>query len=578
MNLFRPVLLTLALAFAGTVAASDQPTLAVGGESSRAAKAETVVQWRQATPAGVARMAFGDLDLTRIAELQKRNERPHIATQIGINRAATEAARALPALRWETVAGGKVARLEIASPDALGLRVGLKVNGLPDGAEMRFAGSLAPDRLVLATAEQIRFQGAAGSRTYWTPVTDGDTQTIELFVPGRTDVSKLSLGVVAISHLLTNSIEQFSLAKAIGDSGSCNVDTVCRVAALGQPFVNTKNAVARMVFTDGGTYTCTGTLLNDTVTATQVPYFYTADHCISNATVAATLNTYWGFEATTCGGSTAATTTQRTGGADYLYSESEATGTDAALLRLKDVPPAGAYFNGWNAAALATGASLLAVHHPQSDLKKSSLGQKMGQDADYHTAAWTSGTTEGGSSGSGLFVLNGANYELRGGLYGGDATCANSGNVNTAGNRDYYSRLDVVYPHLAQWLAPTTNPNPGPTRAYTGAWYVPAESGWGLTATQFDNANQTLFILFFIYDANGVAKWYELGGGWSANDVRSGDVVQSNANQPWSTSFNPALRTFTTVGTATLTFTSATSATMTLTVNGVTRNVTLQKL
>jgi lysyl endopeptidase len=578
MNLFRPVFLALTLAFAGAVGAAAQPPLSVAGEPVRAAKAEPVVVWRQQTPDAVSRMEFSELDTMRIVELQKRNARPNIATQIGINRAASEAGQPLPALRWQTAGDGRTVRFQVSSPDALGMRVGLKVLGLPDGAEMRFAGGLAPDRLVLATAEQIRFQNAAGARTYWSPATDGETQTIEVFLPTGSDVGKLSLEVVEISHLLTNSLEQFSLAKAIGDSGTCNVDTVCRVATLGTHFVNTKNAVARMVFTDGGTFTCTGTLLNDTVAATQVPYFYTADHCIDNATVAATLNTFWGFEATTCGGSTAAANVQRAGGADYLYSESESTGTDAALLRLRDTPPAGAFFNGWNAAVLANSTGVLAVHHPQGDLKKSSLGTKISQDADYHEVGWTSGTTEGGSSGSGLFVLNGsAGYELRGGLFGGSASCANSGNTGNTSNRDYYSRLDQVYPDLQQWLAPTATA-PGPTRNYTGAWYVPSESGWGFTAFQYDNAQQVLFVLFFIYDGAGNAKWYELAGGWSANDVRSGDVMQSNANQAWGPSFNPALRTFTPAGTATLTFTSATTATLSFTVNGVTRNVTVQKL
>ena len=222
---------------------------------------------------------------------------------------------------------------------------------------------------------------------------------------------------------------------------------------------------------------------------------------------------------------------------------------------------------------------MLAVHHPQGDLKKSSLGQRLGQDEYQNEVGWTSGTTEGGSSGSGLFTATGAggSYELRGGLYGGFASCANSGSLSNTNNRDYYSRLDKVYDDIDQYLAPTTNAV-GPTRDYTGAWYVPSESGWGFTAFQYDNEDQVLFILFFIYDANGVAKWYELGGGWSATDVRTGDVVESRANQPWSTSFNPALRTFTSVGNASLSFTSATTASLTITVNGVTRTVGVQKL
>lgn len=581
MNLFKtfPLALTLALGVASAAAsAATAPVTRVDGEPTLGAKAEVVVNWR-APAAATSRMVMRDLDLMRIAELQKRNRRDNVAVQIGIGRKLSEAATAMPALRWTKVAGGSVARLEVGSPDALGLRVGLAFDSIPAGAELRAAGSLAPDRIQLATGEQLRWQYRTAG-TYWSPSTDGDRQTLELFVPEGTRTALVRMRVVEVSHLLSNSIERFSLAKAIGDSDFCEVDVICRTATLGANYVNTKNAVARMVFTVGGdSYTCTGTLLADTVTTTQIPYFWTADHCIDNATVAATLNTFWGFEATTCGSGIAAANTQRAGGADYLFSDNGATGTDAALLRLRDTPPAGAFFNGWNANVLNNGVGVLAVHHPQGDLKKSSLGSKVSQDTTLHEVGWTSATTEPGSSGSGLFTSTGTGgaYELRGGLYGGTASCANTGSIGNTQNRDYYSRLDVVYDDVKAWLAPTSTA-PGPTRDYTGAWYVPTESGWGLTAFQYDNASKTLFVLFFIYDANGVAKWYELGGGWTANDVRSGQVMESNAGQPWSTTFNPSLRTFTPVGTATLTFSSATTANLSFTVNGVTRNVVVQKL
>lgn len=577
---FKRFTYALLLALGVSSSATAAEITRAAGEASLAPKAEQVVTWRTET-AAASRLTLRELDLARIAEVQKRNQRDRIAVQIGVPRAIAEAAAPMPALRWTKAGTGSVARIEVGSPDALGLRVGLQFDAMPAGAELRAAGSLAPDRLQFASAEQLRWQHKT-ARTYWTPMTDGDRQTIELYVPAGADTAAIKLRVVEVSHLLTNSIERFSLAKAIGDSGSCNVDTVCRVGTLGQNFVNTKNSVARMVFTIAGqgSYTCTGTLLADTVAATQIPYFWTADHCIDNQTVASTLNTFWGFEATTCGGSVAAANVQRSGGADFLYSDDGGTGTDAALLRLRDTPPAGAFFNGWNATVLANGASVLAVHHPQGDLKKSSLGSKVTQDADLHEVGWTSGTTEQGSSGSGLFTATGTGgaYELRGGLYGGSASCANTGSIGNTQNRDWYSRLDAVYDNVKQWLAPAASAGPGPTRDYTGAWYVPTESGWGFTAFQYDNADKVLFVLFFIYDGNGVAKWYELGGGWSANDVRSGAVVQSNANQPWGATFNPALRNFTTVGNATLTFTSATTATLNFTVNGVTRNVTVQKL
>ncbi|OHE81520.1 MAG: hypothetical protein A2X76_02450 [Lysobacterales bacterium GWF1_69_6] len=570
-TLSAALLLALGLAAGGAFAAS--PPTAMGGEPAITTKAEPVVTWAMAEfPQGMAAThVMAELDPKRILEVQAHNARGgNVPTQIGVNRAVQAP---LQALKWVAAPGGSVARVEITSPDALGMRVGLDVSGLPAGVELRFAGDLLPDRIARVPVEQAKSQLSNG--VYWSPMTDGATQVIEVFAPAGMPTAGLTLAAPQVSHLLTNTIEQFSLTKAIGDSGTCNVDTKCREAALGQDFINAKNAVARMVFTKtGDSYTCTGTLLNDTDGNTQVPYFWTANHCIGNQTVASTLQTFWGFEATVCGGSTAAANTARSGGAAYLYSE---VNTDAALLRLNDTPPAGAYYAGWDANPLAAGASVLAIHHPSGDLKKSSLGNQISQDSYNIEVGWTSGTTEGGSSGSGLFTL-GNGYQLRGGLYGGDATCANSGNLGNSLNRDYYSRLDVVWPQVQSYLAPTPQSfGPSAGRDYTGAWYNPAEAGWGLTVYQYAPPANNLFVMFFIYDQTGKAQWFEFDGTWTATDVRSGNMLQSTAGA-WGPTYNPALRQFTVAGNATLTFTSATTANVTFTVNGATRTIALQKL
>ncbi|KFN50809.1 hypothetical protein N790_04940 [Arenimonas malthae CC-JY-1] len=564
------LLLALGLGAGGAFAAS--PPTAMGGEPAIATKAEPVVTWAMAEfPQGMAAThVMEGLDPKRILEVQAHNARGgNVPTQIGVNRAVQSP---LQALKWVAAPGGSVARVEITSPDALGMRVGLDLSGLPAGVELRFAGDLLPDRITRVPVEQAKSQLANG--VYWSPMTDGATQVIEVFAPAGTPTAGLKLAAPQVSHLLTNTIEQFSLAKAIGDSGACNVDTKCREAALGQNFINAKNAVARMVYTDSGTFTCTGTLLNDTDNTTQVPYFWTANHCIDNQTVASTLITYWGFEATVCGGSTPAANTARSGGAAYLYSEAN---TDAALLRLNDTPPAGAYYAGWDANQVPANANVLAIHHPAGDLKKSSLGNQVSQDSYNIAVGWTSGTTEGGSSGSGLFTL-GNGYQLRGGLYGGSASCANSGSLANTSNRDYYSRLDVVWPQVQPYLAPTPQSfGPTPGRDYTGAWYNPNESGWGLTVYQYAGPAYNTFVMFFIYDQTGKAQWFEMDATWTATDVRSGNLLQSTA-APWGPTYNPANRQFTVAGNATLTFTSATTANVTFTVNGATRTIALQKL
>jgi lysyl endopeptidase len=450
----RLLLAALLSAQAASTLASER----VEGEASRSG-VPAPVHWRLAKATGdtAPRLRYAELSAERIARLHDANRnRIAKATQIGIGRtAANEGARAaLPALQWRAVpGGGHAARFEVTSPVALGLRVGLRFDGLPAAAELRFGGSELPlGDLVLMHGHEVA-SATLPDGVFWTPATDGETQSIEIYVPAGIDPARIQVQAPQLSHLLANSRRNFKIVEKIGESGSCNVDTACRVAELGPGYVHAKNAVAHMVYVKSGvSYVCTGTLLNDTVPGTQEPWFYTAHHCIGNQTVASTLNTYWNYEATSCGSGTSAAQTLVAGGADFLYSDA---GSDAALLRLRNPPPSFATFSGWDSAALATGHPVFAIHHPSGDAKKVSSGQKTAQDAVNHRVAWLNGTTEPGSSGSGLFTATAdGQFLLRGGLYGGDASCANTGSVSNTGNYDWYSRFDVVFPQIRQYLAP----------------------------------------------------------------------------------------------------------------------------
>lgn len=569
----------LALAFSHQAAAVK----AKGEPAKATAKSTAVLQWRSNNfPAtGVAKLGLNDLAPERIAKLHSRNadSKQAKALQIGIARdAAREALKPMSVLKWQVLrSGAKVSRVEIHSPDAFGLRVGIRTVGLVSGSELRFSGSDNPNQVVAAVTGEETRRLVDAKNNYWTPGTDGDTQIIEIYLPKGALAANVRLNVSGVSHLLTNAKENFVVKGAAQQT--CMFNVICRAAELGSNFVNAENSVARITFSDGGsTYLCTGGLLADTVAATQVPYFYTADHCISNQTLANTLNFYWNYETLTCGDSstTATLPSPQTGGATYLYSENGSTGTDGALLRINSAPPAGTFFAGWDSATLANGATIYGIHHPEGFPKKISQGIKETQDAGNHQVGWTSGTTLGGSSGSGLFTIGGDGaWYLRGGLYGGTASCANDGNPATSGNDDWYSRFDVMYPSIAQWLNPT--PTTGPTASHTGPWYNPAESGWGLTWYD-DYANNGFFGLFFIYNASGQPDWYEFAGAWTGSDVHSGNL-RKNTGPAFGTTFDPGQVVKTPVGTYTLTFTSATTATLTFTVGGVTRtNVPLNKL
>jgi hypothetical protein len=259
-------------------------------------------------------------------------------------------------------------------------------------------------------------------------------------------------------------------------------------------------SVMKLVYTRNGmTYLCTGTLIND-AHSSQVPYVYTAAHCIDSQAVAATLNTIWLFEAATCGSKATRSYQQLTGGATLLYVN---TDTDVALVRLSDRAPDGAWFSGWDASTPALGQSMVGLHHPRGDLKKLAIGDVAPYpNTSYLGASWLSGATEPGSSGSGLFTRGDGEYLLRGALRGGSSSCQSSGNLADPSNLDYYSRIDQAFVALQPWLdAPVA-----PIEDFSGLWNNPDEPGWGIALMQAPD--NKVFITWYTYDANGAPAWF----------------------------------------------------------------------
>jgi hypothetical protein len=243
-----------------------------------------------------------------------------------------------------------------------------------------------------------------------------------------------------------------AIGQKIGESDYCERDIVCRTSPP-SGFTSTANAVARMVFTkSGSSYLCTGTLLNNGFSPKKRT-FWTANHCIGTQSVANTLQTYWFYQATTCNGSTVSSSARTLTGGAYLRHNNSAR--DTALLELKTAPPAGAVYAGWSSAAIAaTNTAIEGIHHPAGDVKKYSLGTvtllsgNIDGKGPFYRVRWSTGVTEGGSSGSGLFTVSGGNYQLRGGLYGGLSYCS------APTDPDYYSRFADVYSSFSSYLTP----------------------------------------------------------------------------------------------------------------------------
>jgi trypsin-like peptidase len=358
---------------------------------------------------------------------------------------------------------------------------------------------------------------------------------------------------------------------------TCEHDVMCYQGTWGSE----SNAEARMVFTSGGSsYVCSGTLVADKDAATFIPYFVSANHCIDNQLDASSLQTYWFYRSTACNSGVRGASATVTGGATLLYASPT---TDTSFMRLNSPPPAGALYAGWIVGATPDpGTAVTGIHHPSGGLQKISFGSiadywscsasvdehftcdsASGPASSFYGVDWSTGITEPGSSGSGLFRDNG--HYLVGQLYGGSSSCTGSAS-------DFYGRFDVAYnAALYQWLgnaasAAPTAPVALPALDYSDLWWNRAQSGWGLAITQHDSR---LFAAWYLYDDAGNPLWAVIPGGqWSAANVFSGDLYTATGPDPTG-AFDPARVVRTPVGSASITFSGAGSAVLSYRMDGV---------
>jgi lysyl endopeptidase len=485
---------------------------------------------------------------------------------------------------WTTLGDGrKAVVLEVSSPGAAALRVGFRAAQWPAGSQLRALGNAVGDALnshptMLALGGDHR-----AGETVWSPALPGDTQRLEWVFPAGMDVSLTLAGVShMVAHPLTQAVPLPKLDRDIGSAGTCNSNVACIQSpsvALQQAFAS----VAKMVYTESGrSFRCTGTLLNDTDTATQIPWFITGNHCFENivadsngnaipgqrlktaeemGVVARTLNTYWNFQASTCAGNTSPSTQLRAGGSSFVTNND---GMDMLFLRLSEQPPSVAFYAGWISDPVPGGLAVTAIHHPAGDLKKISQGAVAANPyvtltistslrrESYVEAAWTQGVTEPGSSGSGIFnrqTLSGSDgYFFRGTLWGGVSSCS------ARFEPDYYSRVDRYINQLAAFLTPNSS---GGIVPQTGWYWNAAESGRGFF---IERRGTKIFMSGYYYADNGRATWFVAEGTQSGNSMTapmSGVSGGQTLTGPYVAPTNAV-----TLGTVTLDMTSTTTATL----------------
>ena len=334
---------------------------------------------------------------------------------------------------WHTLRNGdRVWRIAIECPAAFSMNFRFDEYVVPEGAKV-FVYNDDGTTFGAFTAKSNPGQTRLGVSQM-----PGSRITVEYHEPASC-TTRGRLHIDRVTHAYR---DVFKVARDLGDSGPCNVNVIC---PEGDDWRDQIRSVA--IITTNGSGFCTGTLLNNCA-LDSTPYFLTANHCLGSDVADWIFRFNW--DSPVCEPTENGPIDQTVSGSTLLVNSA---GTDMAFLELSSIPPDSynVFYSGWYSGPNAAD-SLAGIHHPRGDIKKisHSYGPILTANIDvgngpadcWHVTTWHVGTTEPGSSGSGIWNQD---KLLVGQLYGGAANCANSVD-------DYYGRLDVSWPLLEQWL------------------------------------------------------------------------------------------------------------------------------
>jgi lysyl endopeptidase len=367
---------------------------------------------------------------------------------------------------WDTLANGlRIWRIAFKVKDARLLSLILKPYHVESGVKIFLYDPLQQN--VLGAFTDLNNKPIGVLATGFIP---GDMLILELQMPSYINKDiEVTIAGIGCDFAENTGLKTFKDGW-FGLSGNCNVDIKCNQDESVQIV---KNAVVRILF--NGIERCTGTLLNNTHPDGR-NYILTARHCISSENEANTALFYFNYESPYCNGPDGSSEHSVSGATIRASSDK----MDFTLLELLDPVPVTfhPYYAGWDNTSTPP-SSAYTIHHPEGDVKKistesstltvSSFGNNFDKNKHWLVAHWESGTTEAGSSGSGIFD---SGNHLRGSLTGGEAKCGNSVN-------DYFQMFShdwKDYPapenQLAYWLDPLNSK----TKTLEG--YDPNEAFW----------------------------------------------------------------------------------------------------
>jgi hypothetical protein len=399
-----------------------------------------------------------------IADMAARNEAGVLPAQNGFSRALPERRRVVietpaadklvPQVRGGIVVdrsadGGVVTMLRVHVEGAWGVRLHLEEVALPKGTVMWVYGQ-GQEPVGPFGHELLREQG-----DLYCPTVFSETVWLEVETPP----GSLSTGT---GFVVADVMELFPPAVANGGNPlitqdmSCLVDATC-VSSSTWGFDGYERAVTFLVFSSGGSsYICSGGMVVDTDTSTSIPYVLTANHCFDSQATASTVESYWDYQTSSCGGSAPSLgSLPRVTGATLLATSDF---NDFTFIRLSS-RPSGRLYLGWDENLPAHGTTLHRISHPDGKPQNYSrgavdttAGECTGRARpEYLYSRPNYGGTFGGSSGSPVILYGGYVVgQLRGG-------CGpNPSEGCDYENSDLDGAFQETYRHIRPWLDPGT--------------------------------------------------------------------------------------------------------------------------
>lgn len=363
---------------------------------------------------------------------------------------------------YEQSDGSKIWKIRFQVEEATSLMFLFDEYQVPEGAKLFIYSSNREKVMGAFTSRNNKSYG----RLATAPIKGNDI-IIEYYVPSSQEEGVLHLS--KIGAMFSNS----PIQRAFGDAATCNNNVMC---PEGDPWCNQRRSVAMIFFINDENDEipfCSGSLITKEKRDYR-PYFLTAFHCLdfdadinmSDEEQNNAMNFVFAFnyQSDQCENSNDEPDLYEfsISGANYRSSNSY---SDFALLELSARPPGNfnAYYNGFDNRNTRPAKNGAIIHHPRVDVKKISFyedqpNRKLINDIKTWEIDYTSGITEGGSSGAPFFggdkLLVGQHYgaELYSPVCDGGYIFGYAGRFDKSW--DYGSN---TFNRLQNWLHPTND-------------------------------------------------------------------------------------------------------------------------